>query len=66
MAMDGRTEKFLDNTLRIVRMRGPKLEGRLNIFARRVNGSDAADNDDKSSEDEQDPKTKAGPRPATA
>jgi len=59
------TDQFLDNTLRIVRMRGDKLEGRLNIFARRVNGSDAdgnhgGDNVGKSSSEDED-SSKAGP-----
>ncbi len=65
MSMD----QFLDNTLRIVRMRGPKLEGRLNIFARRINGSDDADNDadnvDKSNSENEDD-AKAGPESAAA
>lgn len=37
------TLQFLDNTMRIVRISGPKYEGRLNIFARRVNSDDDED-----------------------
>lgn len=40
-------EQYLDDTMRIVRLRGPKFEGRLNIFARRHYGnSNDDDNDD--------------------
>lgn len=37
-------EQFLDDTMRIVRLRGPKFEGRLNIFVRRRT-SDSNDDD---------------------
>lgn len=42
--MDG-TGQFLDDTMRIVRLRGPKFEGRLNVFVRRRNSN--SDDDDK-------------------
>lgn len=49
-----RTGQFLDDTMRIVRVRGPKFEGRLNIFVRRriVDSDSDSDSDDDDSDDD--------------